>query len=122
MNNEKLTAKLREISRGTASTYKKQIFRQAARRIEDQAELLKKVKRLLTHLRSRLPAMDSGCSLCDHVGIPKPCYEQQDLNCSDCPEGCNCKECGPEGSKWENGLLKEILEGLGCGETSKGGG
>ena len=112
MDDKKLAGKLREFARGTSSSYKKQIFKQAARRIEDRAETLEKAMGLLRHLEKVLPAMDGGCDLCDHKDVEKICVMSDEMIlCDNCPAGCYCQDCGPHGSKWENRELKEALKG-----------
>lgn len=113
MDDKKLAGKLREISRSTSSSYKKQIFKQAAKRIEEQAALLEKTKELLSLLGEKLPKMDCGCDLCDHSAPMKPCFDKDELiQCAECPYGCYCQDCGPEGEKWENSVLNEVLQNL----------
>ena len=113
MKNGELCKKLREISRSTPSAYKKQICKQAARRIEEQAATLKKAMELLQQLEKILPSMAGGCDLCDHRDPIKPCIEKDELiQCKECPYGCYCQDCTPDGSKWENSVLKEVLRGI----------
>ena len=113
MDDKKLAGKLREISRSTSSSYKKQIFRQAAKRIEAQAALLEKTKELLSLLGEKLPKMDCDCDLCDHSAPMKPCIDKDELiQCVECPYGCYCQVCGPEGEKWETSVLNEVLQNL----------
>lgn len=111
MENKKLSEKLREFARSSSSSYKKQIFKQAARRIEEQAATLEKAGQLLLLLGKILPGMDGGCDLCDHSVPLKPCIEKDELiQCKECPYGCYCQDCTPDGSKWENSVLKQVLK------------
>ena len=76
MENKKLAGKLREFARGCSSPYKKQILKQAAKRIQEQAATLEKAAQLLLLLEKILPGMDGGCDLCDHSVPLKPCIEK----------------------------------------------
>lgn len=110
MKNGELSKKLREFARGCSSPYKKQILKQAARRIEEQVATLEKAAQLLLLLEKILPGMDGGCDLCDHSVPTKLCIEKDELiQCKECPYGCYCQDCTPDGSKWENGVLKAVL-------------
>lgn len=111
MENKKLAEKLREFARGTSSAYKKQIYKQAARRLEEQAATLEKAAQLLLLLEKILPGMDGGCDLCDHKDVEKVCLMSDEMIlCDNCPGGCYCQDCGPHGSKWENSMLKEAIK------------
>lgn len=113
MENKMLAWKLREISRGTGSVYKKQLFRKAARRIEEQAQLLEKAQELLMRLEKALPRMDADCSFCDYGKIERPCYRLEDFpECAECPYDCFCKECTAKGSAWTNSMIREVIEGV----------
>ena len=117
MENNKLSEKLRELARGCSSPYKKQILKQAAKRIMEQAEMLDKAGELLRDLGQRLPKMECGCELCDHRDVEKICLESEEMIfCDNCPAGCYCRDCGPDGDKWENSVLKEVLR-----EVNQGG-
>ena len=108
MENRKLAGKLREFARSSSSSYKKQIFKQAARRIEEQDSQLEAVTALANEAQLRLACaivdlkeVDIDCKLCVHHG-PAPCNTAPDFegDCSDCPFDCICNTC-ENNEKWE---------------------
>lgn len=118
MENKMLAWKLREISRGTGSVYKKQLFRKAARRIEEQGALLEKARDLMLRLEKILPERDYDCALCDHGKDERPCFKSNDFpECAECPHDCFCKECTTSNTKWVNSVMREIIVKVGGGES-----
>lgn len=113
MNDVELSKKLREISRSTASVYNKQIFKQAAQRIDKLSEELERTKDLLAAAVADLRKADDVCCYCAHREPPAPCFEDSEIyECEKCPRECYCKDC-IDNSKWEyHGLIGTVGHGL----------
>lgn len=108
MDDIMLSKKLREISRSTESVYKKQIFKQAAQRIDKLSAQLQAMATLAHDTQCRLDAAltdlrkaDDVCCYCAHREPPAPCFEDGKIyECEKCPRECYCKDC-IDNSKWE---------------------
>lgn len=110
MDNTELCKKLRELSR-KGSPFRRTICKAAAQRIVEQADELERVKMLLSDIYQQLPKLDLSCDYCDYGQVLRPCIENDELiHCEDCSRDCFCKDCGPDGSKWVNSKMREVLE------------
>lgn len=116
MENSKLITKLREMSWGSCSTYKKTILKMAAQRITKLEAELKETKNLLADTVAALQKHDFQCEYCIHKDPPAPCGEDDErYTCDNCTHDCYCKDCR-DNSKWEYSRMTAKKEENKCEE------
>lgn len=116
MENSKLITKLREMSWGSCSAYKKTILKMAAQRITKLEAELKETKDLLAGAVAALQKTDLTCDYCSHAYPPAPCGEDDEhYTCDNCTHDCYCKDCR-DNSKWEYNKLPAKKEESICGD------
>lgn len=111
MENSKLITKLREMSWGSCSTYKKTVLKMAAQRITKLEAELKETKDLFAVAVAALQKHDLHCEYCVHKDPPAPCGEDDEYyTCDTCSHECFCKDC-TNNSKWEYSEFR-VKEGV----------